>query len=70
MFPIMSLDMLIKEAERLSADERRKLLQAVVMIDAPQSADLPNDAIAELIAHPIRLAGFQPLSRDEAHSRQ
>lgn len=66
---LMSLEALIKEAESLSAEERKQLLSAVAMIDAPYADGASKDAISELIANPIKVPGFRPLSREEANVR-
>ena len=41
--------------------------RVIVLVD-----DLPRssvDMIGQLLAHPVEMVGFQPLSREEAHER-
>lgn len=40
----------------------------VIVVPDVRPASAPN-LIDELLAKPVRVAGFQPLARDEAHAR-
>ena len=42
-------------------------VRVILMADTPQ-ASAPA-ALDDLLAHPLRIAGFQPLTRDDAHAR-
>ena len=46
-----------------------KNVRVILLAEEPAEPDVP-DAIETLLEHPLRLEGFVPLSRDEAHERR
>ena len=43
---------------------------SVHVIVIPHAVSGPSTKIDELLANPLKIDGFRPLSRDEAHERQ
>jgi hypothetical protein len=54
----------------IPAAHRGALLGAVHVIVFPQARYAGATKIDELIAHPLQVPGFRPLTRDEAHERR
>jgi bifunctional DNA-binding transcriptional regulator/antitoxin component of YhaV-PrlF toxin-antitoxin module len=40
----------------------------VILVSDEQKSEKPN-ILRELLVHPIKIASFEPLNRDEAHAR-
>lgn len=49
---------------------RAELQGSVHVIVIPEARAVGNTKIDELLANPLQVTGFRPLTRDEAHERQ
>mgnify|MGYP007046930587 CR=1 FL=1 len=67
----MSVDGLVDEARKLTMAEREELIRAVERLGAEPAKEAMErgDEIGRFIKTPLKLPGFQPLSREEANAR-
>lgn len=44
-------------------------VRVILLADEPRKPAIPTDLIGELLAHPLQIKGFRPLTREEIHAR-